>query len=144
MSRPENLPQFVACQQTVLRLYHTLDHSDYTAASTCFTPDGCWERGGVPLNGQQQILESLRKRPATLFTRHYVSNFLVLEHRGTTAKAAFSLTVYRLDKGEPATLPVAGTMPAMLADVICELTCNDSGDWLIQQLGVQITFVKDE
>jgi len=140
MSRPENLSQFIACQQTVVRLYYALDRSDYTAASMCFTPNGSWERGGVPLRGQQQILDSLRGRPATLFARHYVSNFVILEHRETTAKAAFSLTVYRSDKGEPPTLPVAGTTPAMLADVVCELACNDSGDCLIQQLGVQVTF----
>jgi hypothetical protein len=140
MNNPESLSLGIAAEKTVARLYYALDHGDYSGASRCFTPDGIWERNGGALDGQEQILAALGKRPASLFTRHYVSNFLVLEHDGSVARAVFALTVYRSDKGEPPTLPVNGTAPAMLADVECELTCNDRGDWLITRLAPQVTF----
>jgi hypothetical protein len=140
MNNPENLSLVSAAGQTVIRMYHALDRSDYAGVSRCFMPDGIWERAGNALRGQQQILASLSQRSATLFTRHYVTNFIVLEHSGAVARAAFSLTVYRSDKGAPPTLPVAPAVPAMLADVECELACTEGGDWLIQRLDPRITF----
>ena len=140
MNNPESLPLVIAAEQTVTRMYYALDRSDYSGASGCFTPDGIWERGGSALHGQQQILASLNKRPATLFTRHYITNFIVLEHGESVVKAAFALTVYRSDKGVPPTLPVDRPVAAMLADVECELACTDSGDWLIKRLNPRITF----
>lgn len=140
MNNPANLSLVIASGQTVMRMYHALDRSDYAGVSRCFMPDGIWERTGNALHGQQEILASLNQRSATLFTRHYVSNFLVLEHSGALAKAAFSLTVYRSDKGAPPTFPVAPAVPAMLADVECELARTDGGDWLIQRLDPSITF----
>ncbi|MGY2492703.1 nuclear transport factor 2 family protein [Cupriavidus sp. CP313] len=140
MNNPESLSFVIAAEQTVMRMYHALDRSDYSGATSCFMPDGIWERGGNALHGQQQILASLSQRSATLFTRHYVTNFLVLEHSGSVAKAAFALTVYRSDKGAPPTLPVDRAVPAMLADVECELACSDRGNWLIRRLEPRITF----
>lgn len=140
MNNVERLHQVMAAEQTVTRLYYALDRSDYPGASRCFVPDGIWERSGSALHGHEQILASLNKRPATLLTRHYVSNFLVLEQSGSSAKVAFNLAVYRSDKGEAPALPVAGTVPAMLAEVECELTCSEQGDWLIQRLDPLITF----
>lgn len=130
----------IAAEQTVVRMYHALDRNDYPGVSICFTPDGIWERGSSALHGQQEILASLGQRSATLFTRHYVTNFLVLEHSGSAAKAAFGLTVYRSDKGTPPTLPVDRAVAAMLADVECELLCDDRGDWLIGRLDPRVTF----
>ena len=140
MNNTERLFLVIATDQTVRRMYYALDRSDYSGASSCFMPDGIWERGGNALHGQQQILASLNQRPATLFTRHYVTNFLVLEHSGSIVKAAFSLIVYRADKGHPPTLPLPLSTPAMLADAECELECNDRGDWLIKRLDPRITF----
>lgn len=137
---PERLSQLTACQEPVVRLYHTLDRCDYTDASRCFMPDGIWDRGSYSLRGNQEILDTLNKRPATLFTRHYVSNFVILEYQGDTAKAACSLTVYRSDKGEPPKLPLTETTPAMLADVDADLTRSASGEWLIQRLEATLTF----
>jgi len=140
MNIPEKLSLVIAAGQTVIRMYRALDRSDYEGVSRCFMPDGIWERTGNALQGQQQILASLNQRSATLFTRHYVTNFVVLEHGGPTAKAEFSLTVYRSDKGAPPTLPMGPALPAMLADVECELACTGSGDWLIKRLDPRITF----
>lgn len=140
MNSPESLSVVVTAEQTVIRMYHALDRSDYPSASRCFTPDGIWERGGSALNGQQQILASLSQRSKTLFTRHYVTNFLVLEHSGSVTKAEFCLAVYRSDKGAPPTLPVDRAVAAMLADVECELAFSDRGDWLIRRLDPRITF----
>lgn len=140
MNNPERLYPAYAAEQTVMRMYHALDRGDYSAAAGCFMPDGSWERGDIALQGQQQILASLNQRSATLFTRHYVSNFVVLELGGPLAKVAFALTVYRSDTGVPPTLPVAGAVPAMLADVACELACSDDGNWLIKRLQPCITF----
>ena len=130
----------IAAEQTVMRMYYALDRNDYSGVSRCFMPDGIWERGSNALHGQQEILASLSQRSATLFTRHYVTNFLVLEHSGSAAKAAFGLTVYRSDKGTPPTLPVDRAIAAMLADVECELLCDDRGNWLIRRLDPRITF----
>ena len=140
MNNPESSSLVVAAGQTVVRMYHALDRSDYPGVSRCFTPDGIWERSGNALHGQQQILASLNQRSATLFTRHYVTNFVVLKQSGSVAKAAFSLIVYRSDKGAPPTLPVDRPVPAMLADVECELACDERGNWLITRLDPRITF----
>ncbi|CAB3803665.1 hypothetical protein LMG28688_05815 [Paraburkholderia caffeinitolerans] len=140
MNSPERWSLVIAAGQTVIRMYHALDRSDYSRASRCFTPDGIWERGGNALHGQQQILASLNQRSATLFTRHCVTNFLLVEHSGSVAKAEFGLTVYRSDKGAPPMLPADRAVAAMLADVECELACNDGGDWLIRRLDPRITF----
>ncbi|SOY77942.1 conserved hypothetical protein [Cupriavidus taiwanensis] len=140
MNQKESLHHVIATEQIVMRMYQALDRNDYTGASRCFLRDGSWKRGDISLDGQQAILSSLKQRSATLFTRHYVGNFVVLEHSGKIAKAAFCLTVYRSDKGTPPTLPVAEAVPAMLADVECELACSDGGNWLIKRLEAWITF----
>ncbi|MFX1676486.1 nuclear transport factor 2 family protein [Paraburkholderia sp. A2WS-5] len=140
MNNPERFYQVYAAEQTVMRMYHALDRNDYSRAARCFTLDGSWERGDIALRGQQQIFVSLNQRSATLLTRHYVTNFFVMEHSGPVAKASFGLTVYRSDKGAPPTLPVGGAGPAMLADVECELACSDDGNWLIKRLQACITF----
>ncbi|WP_019449987.1 nuclear transport factor 2 family protein [Cupriavidus sp. BIS7] len=136
----QSLSIVIAAEQAVTRLYYALDRSDYPGVANCFTPDGIWERPGSPYRGQQEILASLSKRPTTLFTRHYITNFAVLEHGGSVVKATFALTVYRSDKGTPPTLPVGQPVAAMLADVECELACSDSGDWRISHLDPRITF----
>jgi len=140
MSNAESLSLVIAAGQTVIRMYHALDRGDYPGVSRCFTADGIWERGSHALRGQQQILASLSQRSATLFTRHYVTNFVLLEQSGSVAKAAFALAVYRSDKGAPPTLPVDQPVAAMLADVECELACSDDGDWHISRLDPRITF----
>ncbi|MGH8789926.1 MAG: nuclear transport factor 2 family protein [Cupriavidus necator] len=140
MNNPETLSLVIGGEQTVIRMYHALDRQDYPGASECFMPDGIWDHGGHALLGQEQILASLSKRSATLFTRHYVSNFVVLEHGGSVAKVAFGLTVYRSDTGAAPTLPLDKVVPALLADVECELACSDRGDWLINRLAPRITF----
>jgi len=140
MNQLDSLSVVIAAGQTVTRMYHALDRHDPAGAARCFTPDGIWARGGNDLHGPQQIVDALGKRPATLLTRHYVTNFLVLEHVGAAAKAVFGLTVFRSDTGAPPKLPVSPAVPAMLADVECELARTDDGDWLIRRLDPVITF----
>ncbi len=75
MNNAESLHHVIATEQAVTRMYYALDRGDYPGAARCFLPDGIWERSGNALHGQEQILASLNQRTATLFTRHYVTNF---------------------------------------------------------------------
>ena len=68
--------------------YH-LDHKDYPAVAALFAPDGVFIRTGVRLEGREQILATLRQRPADQFTRHITTNFHFTGVDEHSAKAVF-------------------------------------------------------
>ena len=68
--------------------YH-LDHKDYPAVAALFAPHGVFIRTGVRLEGPDNILATLRQRPADQFTRHITTNFYFTHVDADTAKAVF-------------------------------------------------------
>ena len=140
MTSSEIHSQLTACQQSVLRFYYGLDRADYAIVMAQVAPDCRWERGGVLLHGRQQIEESLRKRSPTQVARHIVSNFTLLAQSAETAATAYCLAVHLYDCGSPASLPVPGSTPFLLADVTCELALQTDDAWRIRRLDIQRTF----
>ncbi|WP_233884622.1 nuclear transport factor 2 family protein [Paraburkholderia flagellata] len=140
MNSSEKYSNVTACHQSVLLFYYGLDRGDYALAMEQVTPDCFWERGGVPLRGPQQIEESVRKKSATLVTRHVVSNFAVLKQDADSVTAVYCLVLHLYDNGSPPSLPVPGSAPFLLVDVTCELTRGRDNAWRIRQLDVQHTF----
>ncbi|MBP0630517.1 nuclear transport factor 2 family protein [Cupriavidus sp. AcVe19-1a] len=130
----------IACQQSVLLFYYALDRGEYPLAMAQVAPDCQWERGGAMLRGRQQIEDSLRNRPVTQVARHTVQNFAVLRGEAQRATAVYSLCVHLYDDGSPASLPVPGSTPFLLADVTCELGLEADNAWRIRRLDIQRIF----
>ncbi|MGE8366282.1 hypothetical protein [Cupriavidus sp.] len=140
MSPFESHAQVTACHQSVLLFYYGLDRGDYPLAMKQVAPECLWERGGVMLSGRQQIEESVRKRSATQVARHIVSNFAMLVQDPERATAAYCLALHLYDNGAPATLPVPGSTPFLLADVTCQFALEPGNAWRIRQLDVGRAF----
>jgi hypothetical protein len=140
MNATEKASHVIACQQSVLLFYYGLDRGDYPLAMAQVAPDCFWERSGVPLQGRQQIEESVRKKSATQVMRHIVSNFAVLRQDAESVTAVYCLALHLYDSGAPASLPVPGSTPFLLVDVQCELALEADHAWRIRQLDVQRTF----
>ena len=140
MSPFESHAQVTACHQSVLLFYYGLDRGDYPLAMKQVAPDCLWERGGVMLRGRQQIEASVRKRSATQVARHIVSNFAMLVQDPERATAAYCLALHLYDNGAPATLPVPGSTPFLLADVTCQFALEPDNAWRIRQLDVGRAF----
>lgn len=79
--------------KTVARLFHYLDARDYDAVAALFTPEGVWMRMGQKLVGQAGIRAAMAGRPATLSTRHIVSN-LIADADESGVDARYYLTVF--------------------------------------------------
>ncbi|WP_322048307.1 nuclear transport factor 2 family protein [Paraburkholderia sp. J67] len=130
----------VACQQAVLRFYYALDRNNYPLAMEQVGPDCIWERGGVLLQGREQIEASVRKKSPTQVARHVVNNFALLRQEATGATAVYCLVLHLYDDGSQPRLPVPGSTPFLMVDVTCELKLEDDRVWRIQQLDVTHTF----
>jgi hypothetical protein len=107
--------------------FHYLDERDYEALAALMAPDGTWPRQGRTLTGPAEVLDALRGRPASMITRHMVTNFLVTIHDPDRATVRFNLTVYLNE--------AAGTAPPPRIDTV--RACTDelvrvNGEWKLQ------------
>ncbi|WP_220187279.1 nuclear transport factor 2 family protein [Pseudonocardia pini] len=75
------------------RFAHHLDHGDFDALTALFTPDGVFDRGGVPLHGHTAIRAAMRERPA-LTTRHLLTNFHFPEITADSARGVVGSLVF--------------------------------------------------
>lgn len=140
MNHAETAATLVACQQAVLRFYYALDRNNYPLAMEQVTPGCVWERGGVLLEGRQQIEASVRKKSPTQVARHVVNNFAILRQDETSATAVYCLVLHLYDDGSKPSLPVPGSTPFLMVDVSCNFRLEDDHAWRIQQLDVTHTF----
>jgi hypothetical protein len=63
-----------------------------------FSPDGRWIRAsGTVLEGRAAVLNAMNERPATVQSRHLVSNFEFEFLDDETARSRCCVTVYRID-----------------------------------------------
>ena len=118
------------CQEFIARFYHYLDGREYEPLSVLFAPEGLWSRQGKQLHGPVAVLEELRRRPATMVTRHVVSNLIVDIQDTQHVHVQCYVTLYYSDTGAPPQSPVRMTGPACVFTYHDELVATE-GTWRI-------------
>ncbi len=78
---------FVECQRLAIASYSLMDQGRYEETVALFSEDAVWVRGGKPFQGRGSILAALNQRPATMVSRHLVTNVLVELTGADEAKA---------------------------------------------------------
>ena len=101
-----------AAAQTVARLFHCLDGGDYDGVAGLFADDGIWVRMDEELNGPAAVRAAMATRPATLRTRHLVTNMLTRTLADGSVEARYYITVFDElhDGAGPASLSVPGAI----------------------------------
>ena len=103
-----------AAVRTIATFFRHLDDRDYDRASALFGEDGCWVRLGARLTGARAIKAALADRPATLATRHVMSNVIAAAEPGESeVRVRYYITVFDDESGTP--VPVLAA-PAALFD----------------------------
>jgi hypothetical protein len=120
----------VDCQELIARFYRYLDSHDYEPLSLMFAPEGVWSRQGKQLQGPGGVLEELRRRPATMVTRHVVSNQIVEIQDAQRVRMQCYVTLYYADTGTLPQGPSRMTGPACVFTYYDELIATDGG-WRI-------------
>lgn len=86
------------CEQAVIGFFNCLDGGKFDQMVSRFSPDGRWIRAtGAVLEGHRAVLNAMNERPATVQSRHLVSNFEFEFLDGQTARSQCCVTVYRID-----------------------------------------------
>lgn len=86
------------CEQAVISFFNCLDDRKFDQMVSRFSPDARWIRAtGAILEGRTAVLNAMNERPATVQSRHLVSNFEFEFLDGQTARSRCCVTVYRID-----------------------------------------------
>ena len=132
--------------QQLHRFFHQLDEGCYEAMLAQFTEDGRWLRQGRWLEGREDIGAALASRPATVATRHVMSNAFVTELSGNRAVLEAYMTAYRYPagqaEGQDGPARIAGPLRLNLVTTIFR---RDTGhDWRIseQRMTAEIAFAE--
>lgn len=100
--------RIVMCSQAVMRFYGALDAGDIAGVASWMAPEGVWHRQGQVLRGPAEVLAALQQRPAGRVTAHLVNNLVVdLDEAGDMARVRYMLLVFRHDRQQAGTGPVA-------------------------------------
>jgi ketosteroid isomerase-like protein len=91
-----------ACADVASRFFRCLDRRQYDELASLFASGGTWVRQGAELRGRDAIVAALAQRPATLVTRHLLSNVWVDIESPETAHVHYDVSVYaRTEAGPP-------------------------------------------
>ncbi|MFT8247117.1 nuclear transport factor 2 family protein [Roseomonas sp. BN140053] len=123
-------------QKVINRFFHCLDDGRYEELSDLMAPEGIWHRQGKELKGPGMVLEAMRARPASLATRHVVTNLVVDARADDLVEAAFYVTVYGHSGG---TIPAPLELPLHVSLYRETLTGSADG-WHIAEITSSPTF----
>lgn len=123
-----------ACERLLLQLAHLTDHGPHEAIAEIFTDDGEFDRDGTVVRGRQALRDMYAKRPASLMTRHMVSNVIVTVLSEDEAACQAYATVYRFRAPDGATAvpPVVCGGPESVAEYQDRLIKTADG-WKVKQ-----------
>lgn len=123
-----------ACERLFLQLAHLTDHGPQEEIATLFTEDGEFDRDGTVFHGRQALRDMYAKRPASLMTRHMVSNVMVTVHTEEEATCQAYATVYRFRSatGVKPELPIVCEGPEGIAEYRDHLV-KVAGEWKLKQ-----------
>ncbi len=83
------------CERVFMEIAWLTDHGPQHAIAQIFADDGELDRDGTVLRGRAALLDLYAKRPASLMTRHLVSNVIVSLLSNERAVCQAYATVYR-------------------------------------------------
>jgi hypothetical protein len=101
----------LACEKLLLQVAWLTDHGPQVEIAKLYTVDGEFDRDGDVTRGRAAIAQMYARRPASLMTRHLVSNLQVEPISAHSARCRSMAAVYRFRSadGTRATAPV--TLP---------------------------------
>lgn len=115
----EDLTCKLACNDLLVRLCTALDSGDNDAAADCFAEDAVLELPAGEKRGPE-VRAVLNARPASVTTRHVMTNVIVEPEGEACARGAGYILVYRVPTAADSARPLA--LPA---------TPQAAGDWRI-------------
>ena len=122
------------CERVFLQIARLTDHGPHDAIARLFTDDGEFDRDGTVLRGREALLDLYAKRPASLMTRHLVSNIMVrlLSHDHATCHAYATVYRFRGAEGSKPVPPVACDGPESVAEYEDQMVRTDDG-WKVSR-----------
>src|SRR5258707_4642588 len=109
LSALERLGIVQACTDLIYRFARLNDDRDADGLAAMFTQDGIFTRPtkpDEPYRGREAIRAGFRAKPATLLTRHIISNVSVTAATTTEARAHSYIQLYTAKLEDGANLPV--------------------------------------
>jgi ketosteroid isomerase-like protein len=126
-----------SCEWLAMAAYSLMDQGQYEATADLFTTDAVWVRGGVPVTGPEAILAALHKRPATDLSRHLVTNVLIQDVDGDTARGTAVFVPLRGAIRDDGTVALGGI--SAVGDLEFAFR-REGGRWKISALTPRIIF----
>ncbi len=127
------------CTRLAYAYARLIDFRDYEGFTALFTPDGELNVG-KPVHGRQAIFESCMKRPATLRSRHVISNVHVEPLDARRARGMNYVTIYRhVGEASQQRGPAPLDQPAAVGHYEDRYERTDEG-WLIARRTLHLAF----
>lgn len=120
------------CEELILNVAWLTDHGPHTQIIDFYTSNGSFNRDGEVYVGRSSLEEMYKKRPASLFTRHVISNIQVKILSENDASATSYATVFRFRSkdGNPPVPPVKTSGPESVSEYHDTLV-KEAGIWKI-------------
>ena len=121
------------CEDLILEVAWLTDHGPQMNIPNLFASNGTFSRDGEVFMGTTSLEDMYKKRPASLFTRHVISNIRVKILSETDATVTSYATVFRHRSadGSVSVPPVVSSGPESISEYHDVLT-KESGGWKIQ------------
>ncbi len=139
-THPDEVERIVqVCTRLSFAYARAIDFRDYDALPLLFAEDGTLDVGGA-LHGREAILESLRRRPDELRSRHVITNVFVDVLGADDARGIAYLTLYRHHGEESLRAgPVTLSGPAAVGHYEDRFVRTDQG-WLFRRRRLHLAF----
>jgi len=120
------------CEGLILQVAWLTDHGPHNQIVDLYTLNGSFSRDGEVYAGRAALTEMYKKRPASLFTRHILSNIQIKIISETDAISTSYATVfrYRSDDGSPPIPPVNSSSPESVSEYH-DTFIKEAGVWKI-------------
>lgn len=122
------------CERAFLQIARFTDQGPHHAIAQFFTEDGEFDRDGTVLRGRAALLDLYAKRPASLMTRHLVSNVIVspLSNEQAVCHAYATIYRFRTADGSSPVPPVTCEGPESIAEYEDQMVKTDDG-WKVSR-----------
>lgn len=120
------------CENLILDIAWLTDHGPHSQIPDLYATSGSFDKDGEVTIGKVALEEMYKKRPASLFTRHILSNIRVKVLSETEAIATSYGTVFRYRSSDnlAQTPPVKISSPEIIAEYK-DRFIRESGVWKI-------------
>jgi len=105
-------------EKQLLQVAWLTDHGPHLAIVECYTQKGSFDRDGDLTKGHEALIAMYQKRPASLLTRHVISNIAISFQSPTQASSVSYASVYRFrsNDGTRPILPVPTSGPESISE----------------------------